>query len=255
MEIADKLNDELSQQSFSSFEKVIYNKELEKYKIIAKGYSEIENCISVLSDMQSNKSYIYHGSFSTVLGLKNIPGEGDRINSIWEKEILNLIFPEDLYNKYLQELRFFHFIKHLPKKKRSDYYLINKLRMRNKNGNFIPVVHRIFYVSSPVDNSLWLALCLYYPLISDIPHNSVLVNSATGDITEMGKRKCPKILSEREMQILKLIDKGLMSKNIAESLSISINTVSRHRQEILGKLKVKNSIEACRVAKDLGIIS
>ena len=110
MEIADKLNDELSQQSFSSFEKVIYNKELEKYKTIAKGYSEIENCISVLSDMQSNKSYIYHGSFSTVLGLKNIPGEGDRINSIWEKEILNLIFPEDLYNKYLQDLRLFHFI-------------------------------------------------------------------------------------------------------------------------------------------------
>lgn len=254
MDIADKLNDELSQQSFSSFEKVIYNKELDKYKTIAKGYSEIENSISVLSDMQSNKSYIYHGNFSSTLGLKSIPGEGNRIDSIWEKEILDLIFPEDLYNKYLQELRFFHFIRHLPKRKRSDYYLINKLRMRDKNGNFIPVVHRIFYVSSPVDNSLWLALCLYYPLISDIPYNSILVNSATGDITEMGKRKCPKILSEREIQILKLIDKGLMSKNIAEYLSISINTVSRHRQEILGKLKVKNSIEACRVAKDLGII-
>ena len=50
------------------------------------------------------------------------------------------------------------------------------------------------------------------------------------------------------------IDKGLMSKEISGRLSISINTVSRHRQEILGKLQVKNSIEACRIAKDLKLI-
>ena len=37
-------------------------------------------------------------------------------------------------------------------------------------------------------------------------------------------------------------------------LSISINTINRHRQEILGKLQVKNSIEACRIAKDLKLI-
>lgn len=46
----------------------------------------------------------------------------------------------------------------------------------------------------------------------------------------------------------------LTSKEIAETLSISINTVSRQRQEILGKLQVKNSIEACRIAKDLKLI-
>ena len=34
----------------------------------------------------------------------------------------------------------------------------------------------------------------------------------------------------------------------------SVHTVSRHRQEILGKLQVKNSIAACRVAKDLKLI-
>ena len=37
-------------------------------------------------------------------------------------------------------------------------------------------------------------------------------------------------------------------------LAISPNTVSRHRQEILGKLQVKNSIEACRIARDLELI-
>ncbi|WP_288357716.1 response regulator transcription factor [uncultured Bacteroides sp.] len=73
-------------------------------------------------------------------------------------------------------------------------------------------------------------------------------------MTEIGKQDSTRILSVREKQVLSLIDKGLTSKKIAETLSISINTVSRHRQEILGKLQVKNSIEACRVAKDLKLI-
>lgn len=73
-------------------------------------------------------------------------------------------------------------------------------------------------------------------------------------MTEIGKQDSTRILSVREKQVLSLIDKGLTSKKIAETLSISINTVSRHRQEILGKLQVKNSIEACRVSKDLKLI-
>ncbi len=71
---------------------------------------------------------------------------------------------------------------------------------------------------------------------------------------ELDKRNDLHILSEREKQVLRLIDRGMMSKHIADSLFISINTVSRHRQRILQKLKVSNSIEACRIAKNLGII-
>ncbi|HIW52668.1 MAG TPA: LuxR C-terminal-related transcriptional regulator, partial [Candidatus Alistipes excrementipullorum] len=58
----------------------------------------------------------------------------------------------------------------------------------------------------------------------------------------------------RETEVLKMISRGMTSKQIAEGLSISINTVNRHRQEILGKLQVRNSIEACRVAEDLGLL-
>ena len=43
--------------------------------------------------------------------------------------------------------------------------------------------------------------------------------------------------------------KGLSSKEIAAALYISVNTVNRHRQNILEKLSVGNSIEACRAAE------
>uniref|UniRef100_A0AAU6WK21 LuxR C-terminal-related transcriptional regulator n=1 Tax=Chryseobacterium endophyticum TaxID=1854762 RepID=A0AAU6WK21_9FLAO len=52
------------------------------------------------------------------------------------------------------------------------------------------------------------------------------------------------VLSSREMEILKYVGEGFTSKEIAEMLCISINTVSRHRQNILEKLKVKNSVKA-----------
>ncbi|MDE7409673.1 MAG: LuxR C-terminal-related transcriptional regulator, partial [Muribaculaceae bacterium] len=60
------------------------------------------------------------------------------------------------------------------------------------------------------------------------------------------------IISKRERQILQLIASGMESMEIAAALNISKNTVSRHRQEILAKLQVKNSIEACRLASSMG---
>ena len=75
-----------------------------------------------------------------------------------------------------------------------------------------------------------------------------------GSVTELNNDDDRNILSEREKQTLRLIDSGMMSKDIAAAMSISINTVSRHRQDILRKLQVRNSIEACRMARRLGLI-
>lgn len=250
MNVIDKLNKELSNQDFT--EESLYGEELNKYRHIACNYANIENAIAVLSDMHANISYIYHGGFSKVLGMKTT--ENKEVHSIWEEEILKQIHPDDLSEKYLEELRFFHFIKHQPKNKRGDYYLISKLRMKDASGSYIPVLHRLFYISVPSRNSLWLALCLYNPLAIDTSHKSIVVNSANGQVIELGEQNDSKVLSDREKQVLRLIDKGMSSKDIAKLLSISINTVSRHRQEILHKLQVKNSIEACRIAKDLRLI-
>ncbi len=126
--------------------------------------------------------------------------------------------------------------------------------MKSDTNSYINVLHRIFYISAPFNDTLWLAMCLYSPLVFDIPSKYLIVNSSNGQITELDQQNNAKILSAREKQVLHLINQGYPSKEIAEMLSISINTVSRHRQEILGKLQVKNSIEACRIGKDLKLI-
>jgi DNA-binding NarL/FixJ family response regulator len=49
------------------------------------------------------------------------------------------------------------------------------------------------------------------------------------------------ILTDRELQIVHLIRKGLSSRQIADSLEISLKTVEVHRHNVLKKLKLKNS--------------
>lgn len=251
MDIAKRLNNELLNQTFVHEQQ--YQKELEKCQLLAQVYANMENALAVLSDMHANSSYIYYGGFARTMGFLPTT-EGQRIGSIWEEDILRRIHPDDLYSKYLLELRFFHFVKHLPRSKRGDYYLMEKLRMRDVQGNYLPVCHRMFYIAFPFEATARFALCLYTPLSFEVSQNGCVVHSTTGRLMELEKRNDARILSEREKQVLRLIDKGMTSKHIADELSISTNTVSRHRQEILGKLKVKNSIEACRVAKELEII-
>lgn len=49
--------------------------------------------------------------------------------------------------------------------------------------------------------------------------------------------------------------KGLLSKEIADKLCISIHTVNIHRQNLLRKLGVQNSIEAIRLGQETGLLS
>lgn len=55
-------------------------------------------------------------------------------------------------------------------------------------------------------------------------------------------------LTKREMEVLKLICDGMSSKQICETLFISINTVETHRKKILLKLNVKNSAGVVKYA-------
>lgn len=250
--IVSTLNEKLLQQPFSQNEAAADI--LSKYQQIANGYSQIENSLAVLSDLKANKSYIYNGGVAETLGIAS-RGSVRNINSIWEDDIFERIHPDDLIKKHTLELQFFHLIKSMPVNDRSDYYVKSELRMRNAVEQYLTIRHRMFYVSGSTMGDLWLSLCLYDLLNqnSDEIPTGVIVNSATGEIIRTDNNKCNNILSKREVEILSLIEKGKMSKDIAEILSISIYTINRHRQNILEKLRVKNSLEACRVAKFMGL--
>jgi DNA-binding NarL/FixJ family response regulator len=111
----------------------------------------------------------------------------------------------------------------------------------------------MFYLQSTADGSIWLALCLYNFSVnkSAYKYEGVIINTRTGEIVDTGFKN---ILTSREKAVLQLIKRGKRSKEIAEMLSISQHTVHRHRQNILEKLHVTNSMEACRIAESINLI-
>jgi len=56
------------------------------------------------------------------------------------------------------------------------------------------------------------------------------------------------VLSDRENEILQLLSKGLLYKEIADQLSISVSTVRQHIHHIYEKLHVQNRTEAINKA-------
>ncbi|KQV06809.1 response regulator [Leifsonia sp. Root112D2] len=69
-----------------------------------------------------------------------------------------------------------------------------------------------------------------------------------------GERLPANILTAREEQITKLIAEGNSAKQIAESLSISVKTVDRHRANILQKLGMRNRLDLTKFAIRTGLV-
>lgn len=61
-------------------------------------------------------------------------------------------------------------------------------------------------------------------------------------------------LTDRELQLLKLVSQGLSNRAIAQTLDISLNTVKYHMKNILLKLGVQNRTEAVAYAIRIGLL-
>ena len=61
-------------------------------------------------------------------------------------------------------------------------------------------------------------------------------------------------LSERELEVVRLVVAGISNKEIADQLVITVGTVKNHMSNILGKLGVRNRWEAARRVEELGLL-
>jgi NarL family two-component system response regulator LiaR len=61
-------------------------------------------------------------------------------------------------------------------------------------------------------------------------------------------------LTDREMEVLKLIASGMSNSEIAEKLVISVNTVKGHVSNILSKLQLADRTQAAVYAWEQGIV-
>jgi LuxR family maltose regulon positive regulatory protein len=61
-------------------------------------------------------------------------------------------------------------------------------------------------------------------------------------------------LSERELEVLRLVAQGLTNNEISQRLVLALSTVKGHNLRIFGKLQARNRSEAVRRARELGLL-
>lgn len=168
------------------------------------------------------------------------------------------VHPDDLIyllesGIYYLELAFFK----VPRSQWKNYKVVSDYRLKNAGGEYVRVIEQHLCLEIDKHGNVWLDLSIM-DLNPDqdmnAPFRSRLINFKTGDYYEFKPEKLidtPQ-LSIREKEVLKLIADGMISKQIADKLFISINTVNTHRQKIIEKLNVTNTAEAIRYASELG---
>ncbi len=81
-----------------------------------------------------------------------------------------------------------------------------------------------------------------------------LAEKLAESLGENENKSTHEILSDREMQVLQLIAAGKTVSEIAEEISLSVNTISTYRARILEKLNLNNSAELTRYAIDNNLV-
>lgn len=61
-------------------------------------------------------------------------------------------------------------------------------------------------------------------------------------------------VSERELEVLLLIGQGMTNQEIADKLFVTRRTIDTHRQNLLKKMKVKNTAALVRMAVELNLL-
>ena len=92
------------------------------------------------------------------------------------------------------------------------------------------------------------------PTTPALPGTSRQGRCAAGAIVNNPKSEMVEPLSERELEVLRLVAQGLSNREISERLFLAVNTVKGHNQKIFNKLQVQSRTEAVACARKLGLL-
>lgn len=175
-----------------------------------------------------------------------------------QEDIRERFHPEDFMIN-VANIKARNYIYEQPVERRKDYKFTHELRILNEKNKWVRCIIQSSNIELDAKGHFWLNMCLcdLSPIQDlDYPGRAVLWDTLTGDVifSIEGKKQSNINVTEREKEVLSLISEGKISKEIADKLFISINTVNNHRKNIIEKLNVSNSSEAVKCAMKLGII-
>jgi DNA-binding NarL/FixJ family response regulator len=125
------------------------------------------------------------------------------------------------------------------------------------NSQIMSAIRRVLEGESPLNQEL--AMHVMYRLVSEAKQEPAGPNQEVGpppEDPEVHERPGPLAhsLTERELEVLRLLALGRTNPQIAETLVVSTLTVKTHVQRIIGKLGVSDRTQAAVRAAELGLL-
>lgn len=245
---------------FNYLLKFKFNVEMLDYSKISKHtkmlqvLSEVGNSGTGIFDLNKREFIFYSSNFGGLLGY-SIADYAEKGQQFFAQKIHS----EDLLKCSLNGISFLKIINNIDNLDKLNHKLVTEYRMLNAKGKYVKLIEQ--YQILELDNmgQIWLMMN-----IVDISPNqdeiegakSQLLNYKSGKITDLRDTIKPSIdLTPREIEILKYVKEGLLSKEISNKLSISVHTVNTHRQRYLEKLGANNSLEAVVFATKFGLVN
>lgn len=170
----------------------------------------------------------------------------------------SIMHPEDLRFVIDTSLKTYEFLYGLPIEERESYKLSFEYRSRQADGVYVRMLQQVVVLELNGNGQIYLVLIVNdrspYADIDSEPQRSLCHIPTGKEVLFSSKRDHNQhVLTSRESEILGLISKGYLSREIASVLQISINTVNNHRQRIIEKLQVTNCTEAVSLAAKRGL--
>lgn len=215
--------------------------------------SEISRSIVLVFDCYTNKFVFVSNNIPESYGI-------DHNRLIFDGHIpaLEIMHPDDLYYGLLVREKIYSVLSGFSPEEKMKYKVVHEMRMKNTRDEYIRIIEQEQAIELDKLGNIWLMLSV---IDIDASHDSEitkshLYNFETGEQVFINlSDTLEEPLTTRELEVLQMMKQGLLSKEIADTLKVSINTINSHRQNILQKLNANNSIEAVNFAQRLGLLN
>jgi DNA-binding CsgD family transcriptional regulator len=226
---------------------------VKKHAQILQTLSDIGNSGTGIFDFSKRKIIFYSSNYGGLLGYRPTDYEKKGQTFFAEK-----IHPDDAHKLSKNGVTILKLMRKFSNDEKLNHKHVYEYRIRNAENKYVRLIEQYQVLELDAKGQPWLML-----IIQDLSPSQneaegckcQMLNFRTGQIIPIEvPTKVEFELTKRELEILKFVKEGLLSKEISDKLSISVHTVNTHRQRFLEKLGANNSLEAVIFASKFGLL-
>ncbi len=206
----------------------------------------------------SNMSFEYVQGVDQMLGFSSKEFNEGKLDFL-----VNLIHPEDKEKVLGLAVHYYKFMDVQPVEKRMDFKVSINFRLLKADGSPLKVLEQVIGLNMDEAGRITHAL-KYFTDISHLNYSNEVVFAILDDkdnenqqfyTFNLEEKVVPQVkdtdtatFSNREIEVLNLIAKGMSSKLVADELGISQHTIDKHRKNMIQKTGSKNFNEVISFA-------